>query len=154
MPPGQFAPNAAAPLRPGPTEARKTAEYGLPGANVEHRHAVRSTTETGRRRSRPATDRTRAEHRFARLPIRSMIAVAGGGRDQRMLAARLASFADRGLLDLPDPLEAAGHLGTLVTNALNLRPLIGAELVDEAEVDRIVTSGVRVFLRAYRPDPD
>jgi TetR/AcrR family transcriptional repressor of mexJK operon len=78
----------------------------------------------------------------------------GVGATQRMLAARLASFADRGLLDLPDPLEAAGHLGALVTNAVSLRSLIGADLVDEAEVDRIVTSGVRVFLRAYRPDPD
>jgi hypothetical protein len=59
--------------------------------------------------------------------------------------------ADRGLLD---PLEAAGHLGALVTNAVSLRSLVGAYLVDEAEVDRIVTGGVRVFVRAYRPDPD
>ncbi|MFF3868882.1 TetR/AcrR family transcriptional regulator [Micromonospora sp. NPDC001898] len=78
----------------------------------------------------------------------------GANATQRMLAARLASFADRGLLHLPDPLEAAGHLGALVTNAVSLRSLIGAELIDEAELDQIVTSGVRVFLRAYRPDPE
>ncbi|MCW3819448.1 TetR/AcrR family transcriptional regulator [Micromonospora sp. DR5-3] len=78
----------------------------------------------------------------------------GAGATQRMLATRLATFADRGLLDLPDPLEAAGHLGALVTNAVSLRSLIGADLVDEAELDQIVTSGVRVFLRAYRPDRD
>ncbi|MCW3839996.1 TetR/AcrR family transcriptional regulator [Micromonospora yasonensis] len=78
----------------------------------------------------------------------------GAGATQRMLAARLASFADRGLLDLPDPLEAAGHLGALVSNPVSLRSLIGADLVDEAELEQIVTSGVRVFLRAYRPDRD
>lgn len=77
----------------------------------------------------------------------------GPGNVQRRLAARLADFADRGLLELSDPDEAAGHLGALITNAINIRSLIASTLVDDAEVDRIVTSGVRMFLRAYAPRP-
>jgi TetR/AcrR family transcriptional repressor of mexJK operon len=72
------------------------------------------------------------------------------GSVQQALAARLAALADDGLLDVPDPLEAAQHFGMLVTGAVSARSLYGAVAVDDDEIDRLVTGGVRAFLRAYR----
>ncbi|MFI0743262.1 TetR/AcrR family transcriptional regulator [Streptomyces sp. NPDC021100] len=72
------------------------------------------------------------------------------GVEQQLLAERLADFTARGLLAVPDPLEAAAHLGALVTSSVNHRSLFGVLTVDDAEVERIVDSGVRAFLRAYR----
>ena len=54
-----------------------------------------------------------------------------------------------GLLDAPDPLEAAEFLGLLVTGRVNNRSWYGATPLDDAEIDRLVAGGVRVFLRAY-----
>jgi AcrR family transcriptional regulator len=73
------------------------------------------------------------------------------GPQQRMLADRLAQFADRGLLELPDPVEAAAYLGILVTARANDRTLYGTRPVPDDELAGLVASGVRVFLRAYRP---
>lgn len=72
---------------------------------------------------------------------------------QRALADRLAELGEQGLLEVPDPLEAAEFLGLLVTGRVNNRSWYGAVRLDDAEIDRLVTGGVRVFLRAYRP-PD
>lgn len=72
------------------------------------------------------------------------------GPVQRALADRLGELADRGLLDIPDPVEAAAHLGVLVTSGVNTRSLFGAVPISDEELDELVTSGVRVFLRAYR----
>lgn len=68
---------------------------------------------------------------------------------QRALADRLAELADQGLLDAPDPLEAAEFLGLLVTGRVNHRSWYGAAPLDDAEIDRLVAGGVWVFLRAY-----
>jgi AcrR family transcriptional regulator len=68
---------------------------------------------------------------------------------QRALAERLAELGDQGLLEVPDPLEAAEFLGLLVTGRVNARSWYGAVHLDDAEIDRLVTGGVRVFLRAY-----
>ncbi|WP_154676942.1 TetR/AcrR family transcriptional regulator [Parafrankia discariae] len=68
---------------------------------------------------------------------------------QRALADRLAALAEQGLLDAPDPLEAAEFLGLLVTGRVNNRSWYGAVPLDDAEIDRLVAGGVRVFLRAY-----
>jgi AefR-like transcriptional repressor, C-terminal domain len=46
--------------------------------------------------------------------------------------------------------EAAEYLGVLITGPLNNRSLFGAITLDESEVDRVATTGVEVFLRAYR----
>ncbi|WP_228554691.1 TetR/AcrR family transcriptional regulator C-terminal domain-containing protein [Catenulispora pinisilvae] len=68
---------------------------------------------------------------------------------QRGLAARLAALDERGLLEVPDPDEAAEFLGLLVTGRVNNRSWYGAVHLDDAEIDRLVAGGVRIFLRAY-----
>lgn len=68
---------------------------------------------------------------------------------QRALADRLAELGERGLLRVPDPLEAAEFLGLLVTGRVNHRSWYGAVPLDDAEIDRLVAGGVRIFLRAY-----
>jgi TetR/AcrR family transcriptional regulator, mexJK operon transcriptional repressor len=73
------------------------------------------------------------------------------GPQQQVLAARLAAFAERGLLDVPDPLEAAAYLGVLVTAQAHSRTLYGTLPIADGELAALVTSGVRVFLRAFRP---
>jgi hypothetical protein len=69
---------------------------------------------------------------------------------QRALADRLAELAGRGLLDIPDPMEAAEFLGLLVTGRANSRSWYGAVKLDDAEIAGLVDGGVRVFLRAFR----
>jgi TetR/AcrR family transcriptional repressor of mexJK operon len=68
---------------------------------------------------------------------------------QRALADRLAALGEQGLLEVPDPLEAAEFLGLLVTGRVNNRSWYGAVRLPDAEIDRLVTGGVAVFLRAY-----
>ncbi|MFE2872994.1 TetR/AcrR family transcriptional regulator [Embleya sp. NPDC059259] len=70
---------------------------------------------------------------------------------QRALAARLAELGEQGLLDIPDADEAAEFLGLLVTGRVNHRSWYGAVRLDDAEIDRLVTGGVRIFLRAHAP---
>lgn len=72
---------------------------------------------------------------------------------QRILADRLAELAEQGLLDVPDPMEAAEFLGLLVTGRVNNRSWFGAVTLDDAEISDLVAGGVRIFLRAYRPSP-
>ena len=68
---------------------------------------------------------------------------------QRALADRLAALGEQGLLDVPDPMEAAEFLGLLVTGRVNNRSWFGAVPLDDAEISRLVDGGVRIFLRAY-----
>ncbi|MFB9837353.1 TetR/AcrR family transcriptional regulator [Actinoallomurus acaciae] len=68
---------------------------------------------------------------------------------QRTLAGRLAELGEQGLLEVPDPLQAAEFLGLLVTGPVNARSWYGTVRLDQEEVDRLATAGVRVFLRAY-----
>jgi hypothetical protein len=72
---------------------------------------------------------------------------------QHALANRLAELAAQGLLDVPDPMEAAEFLGLLVTGRVNNRSWYGAVQLDDAEIARLVAGGIRIFLRAYRPVP-
>ena len=67
----------------------------------------------------------------------------------RALAAHLARFAEGGLLEIEDADEAARHFTALVTNPASLRSLFGAIPLEQAEVDALVASGVRAFLRLY-----
>lgn len=73
------------------------------------------------------------------------------GPVQQALADRLAELAADGLLDVPDPVEAAEYLGLLVTGPVINRTLFGAITLGDDEIDRLAARGVRVFLRAYRP---
>jgi TetR/AcrR family transcriptional regulator, mexJK operon transcriptional repressor len=77
----------------------------------------------------------------------------GVGAQQQVLADRLAGYAERGLLDVPDPLEAAAYLGILATAQAHSRTLYGTVPIPDDELAGLVASGVRVFLRAFRPAP-
>jgi hypothetical protein len=66
------------------------------------------------------------------------------------LAERLAVMADRGLLDIADPQEAANHLFALTFGLLNNRSLFGVRAVSDEDIRRAVTGGVQAFVRAYR----
>lgn len=104
-------------------------------------------TEIARSADRAAVMRlliAEASHFPALLPTSSE-----GRPTQRGLAARLAEMDAQGLLDVPDPDEAAEFLGLLVTGRVNHRSWYGAVELDDAEIGRLVAGGVRVFLRAY-----
>lgn len=72
------------------------------------------------------------------------------GPQQQMLADRLTELAARGLLDVPDPVEAAACLGILVTARAHDARSTARLPIFEKELAELVASGVRVFLRAYR----
>ncbi|MGH3374312.1 MAG: TetR/AcrR family transcriptional regulator, partial [Actinoallomurus sp.] len=63
---------------------------------------------------------------------------------QRSLADRLAELGEQGLLEVPDPQEAAEFLGLLVTGRVNNRSWYGVSPLEDAEIDRLVAGGVRV----------
>jgi TetR/AcrR family transcriptional repressor of mexJK operon len=67
------------------------------------------------------------------------------------IADRLTKLDARGLLDVPEPVEAANHLFALTMGQMNNRTMYGAIPLDDAEITRMATSGARAFLRAYRP---
>jgi TetR/AcrR family transcriptional regulator, mexJK operon transcriptional repressor len=67
-----------------------------------------------------------------------------------MLSGRLAALAAAGWLQIDDPQEAAEHLLALTTGQINNRSMFGVAEISDADADRIVTSGVRAFVRAYR----
>ena len=66
------------------------------------------------------------------------------------IAERLTRLAARGLLDVPDPEEAANHLFSLTMGQINNRTLFGAFPLSDEEITRMASSGARAFLRAYR----
>ncbi len=70
-----------------------------------------------------------------------------------IITACLARLAGEGRLAISDPAEAAGHLVALTINRINARTMFGVLPVSDAEAERIVTSGVAAFVRAYRPAP-
>ncbi len=68
-----------------------------------------------------------------------------------ILTRIVAQLAKTGSLAIADPDEAAEHLSALTFGQANSRSMYGAVELSGAEVERIVTGGVQVFLRAYRP---
>lgn len=74
---------------------------------------------------------------------------AGPRPVQRALAERLAALGDAGLLDVPDPVQAASHLMLLAGSEVGSRSFSGARPLDPAEQDALVDAGVAVFIRAY-----
>ncbi|ADI04095.1 transcriptional regulator, TetR family protein [Streptomyces bingchenggensis BCW-1] len=75
------------------------------------------------------------------------------GHAQQAITERLERYAEAGLLDIADPVEAAEYFGLLVTGRVNNRSLFGTVEVDDALIDELVAGGVRFFLRAYAPGP-
>jgi TetR/AcrR family transcriptional regulator, mexJK operon transcriptional repressor len=67
------------------------------------------------------------------------------------IAERLTGLAARGLLEMPEPEEAADHLFSLTMGSVNNRSLFGAWPLSDDEIKRMATSGARAFLRAYLP---
>lgn len=53
-----------------------------------------------------------------------------------------------------DPEQAADHLSALTFGQINNRSMMGTIPLSDAELDQIITSGVRVFLCAYGPRHD
>jgi TetR/AcrR family transcriptional regulator, mexJK operon transcriptional repressor len=68
-----------------------------------------------------------------------------------VIAERLTTLSARGLLEVPEPEEAANHLFSLTMGQINNRSLFGAIPLTDAEIRRMATSGARAFLRAYLP---
>jgi transcriptional repressor AefR-like protein len=68
-----------------------------------------------------------------------------------VIAAPLTRLAGRGLLVFDDPVQATQHLTALALNQLNTRSLFGTFEISEAGTERVIRSGVHVFLLAYGP---
>ena len=75
----------------------------------------------------------------------------GPGRTMAVLADAFGRLAERGVLQLQDPLLAAAHFNWLIMSApMNRAMLLGHdEPPAPAELDRYADSGVQVFLAAY-----
>ena len=68
-----------------------------------------------------------------------------------LIAEPLAKMAAAGLIDTDDPAQAAEHLNALTIGQVNNKSMMGTIQLTESEIDRIVTSGIAVFIRAYVP---
>ncbi len=68
-----------------------------------------------------------------------------------LIAEPLAKMAAAGLIDTEDPAQAAEHLNALTIGQVNNKSMMGTIQLTDSETDRIVTSGLSVFVRAYVP---
>jgi TetR/AcrR family transcriptional regulator, mexJK operon transcriptional repressor len=66
-----------------------------------------------------------------------------------ILAEVVTRLTAQGLLSADDPEQAADHLSALTFGQVNNRTMMGTIPLSDAEVDRIITGGVHVFLCAY-----
>lgn len=77
---------------------------------------------------------------------------AGPAQLQAALSGFLAEAMERGVLRREIPQLAAGQFLALICGELRIRELVGtAAAVPPSARDRVLTSGVEAFLRAYRP---
>lgn len=78
---------------------------------------------------------------------------SGPERAHRTLATQLARLAERGLLDVPDPVLAAQHLNYLILSVpVNEAMFTGRDRpYRRRELDRWADEAVRVFLAGYAP---
>ncbi|GEM_PF-3681197 len=67
------------------------------------------------------------------------------------MAEPLAKLAAAGLLDTDDPAQGAEHLSALTFDQVNKKSMMGTIQLSDSEADRIITSGIGVFMRAYAP---
>ncbi|MCP2335133.1 TetR/AcrR family transcriptional regulator [Actinomadura rupiterrae] len=84
-------------------------------------------------------------------PVLDRWIAAGPQTAHERLAPYLARIAERGLLDLPDPVTAALHFNQLTVAVIIQRTFYGALPLPAEETERLLRDGVRAFLRAYRP---
>ena len=70
-----------------------------------------------------------------------------------IIAEPLARLAAAGLLDADDPALAAEHLSALTFGQVNNKSMMGTVQLSDSEADRIITSGIAAFLRAYTAPP-
>ncbi|MEV4559127.1 TetR/AcrR family transcriptional regulator [Kitasatospora sp. NPDC049285] len=77
---------------------------------------------------------------------------AGPRESYRELTRWMAEFADRGLLEIADPGQAAGHFSQLTFMAVAQLTFYGALPLDERRADELTASGVDAFLRIYRTE--
>ena len=68
-----------------------------------------------------------------------------------LIAEPLAKLAAAGLLDTDDPSQAAEHLSALTFGQVNDKSIMGTIQLTDAETDRIIGTGIAVFMRAYAP---
>jgi TetR/AcrR family transcriptional regulator, mexJK operon transcriptional repressor len=89
----------------------------------------------------------------ARFPDLGRIFFESGPNQMRAtLSAFLAKAAERGQLDIEEPLRAAEHLIGMLQTPVHLHVLFGVkESFTKAEVDKVVKDAVDAFLRAYLP---
>ena len=78
---------------------------------------------------------------------------AGPRAFQRQLARHLRQIADRGLLRIDNADEAANHFNLLTFVNVVQQSFYGAVPLPETEVHRLVSNGVRAFLRLYGSPP-
>jgi AcrR family transcriptional regulator len=89
----------------------------------------------------------------ARFPDLGRIFFESGPNQMRAtLSAFLAKAAERGQLDIEEPLRAAEHLIGMLQTPVHLHVLFGVKAsFTKAEVDKVVKDAVDAFLRAYLP---
>ena len=74
----------------------------------------------------------------------------GPGRTGELLAAQMKALAERGLLQLDDPVLAARNFNWLVLSIPLNQAMFSVDLdFSDAELDRYADEAVRVFLAAY-----
>jgi hypothetical protein len=77
------------------------------------------------------------------------VTLLASGTDSRGSPANAPAAS--GLLDADDPALAAQHLSALTFGQVNNASMMGTIQLSEAEADRIITTGIAAFLRAYAP---
>jgi TetR/AcrR family transcriptional repressor of mexJK operon len=89
----------------------------------------------------------------ARFPDLGRIFFESGPNQMRAtLSAFLAKAAERGRLDIAEPMRAAEHLIGMLQTPVHLHVLFGVkDGFTKAEIDKVVKDAVEAFLRAYLP---
>ncbi|MFF2039991.1 TetR/AcrR family transcriptional regulator [Kitasatospora sp. NPDC058170] len=77
----------------------------------------------------------------------------GPRRAMAELSRRFGELADQGLLEAADPALAAQHFVLLTGTEVTQRSYWGVHPLTAEQTEEIVSSGVRVFLRAYAARP-
>ena len=70
-----------------------------------------------------------------------------------LIAEPLAKLAVSGQHETGDPAQAAEHLPALTFGQVDNKSVMGTIQLSDSEADRIITSGIAVFMRGYAPTP-
>ena len=73
----------------------------------------------------------------------------GPRRVEHEVARHIEQLAERGLLRVQDPAQAAVHLIVLTASPITTRARYGEPPLTKRETTRIITAGVRTFLHGY-----